>query len=176
MNENNHNKREKSIVDALFILVTFGVLMICALFIVLFGARVYKKTAHDMNLNFTSRTALAYVSEKMHQHDRHGCVDVMIDDGHPVLKLTQYINSDEYCTYLYSHEGYLKELTAKGDIGLIRNAGKNIIRLNDFTAARINSSLYRFNITDEEGNRTEFFVSLYSTQDEDTGSKGGSIE
>lgn len=155
-------KRQKSIVDVIFMITVFGVFMLSALFVVLFGAKIYKRTAHDMSVNFNSRTALAYVTEKVHQHDRRDGVDIRIDDGKPVLKLTQYINSDEYCTYLYEHDGHLKELTAKGDIDLVKSAGKDILKISSFTAQKENDSLYRFNITDDEGNETEFYVSLYS--------------
>ncbi len=168
-------KRQKSIVDVIFMITVFGVFMLSALFVVLFGAKIYKRTAHDMSVNFNSRTALAYVTEKVHQHDRRGGVDITIKDGKPVLKLTQYINSDEYCTYLYEHGGYLKELTAKGDIDLVKSAGKEILKISEFTAQKENDSLYRFIITDDEGNETEFYVSLYSYSygtGEDMGGEG----
>lgn len=168
-------KRQKSIVDVIFMITVFGVFMLSALFVVLFGAKIYKRTAHDMSVNFNSRTALAYVTEKVHQHDRRGGVDITIKDGKPVLKLTQYINSDEYCTYLYEHGGYLKELTAKGDIDLVKSAGKEILKISEFTAQKENDSLYRFVIADGEGNETEFYVSLYSYSygtGEDMGGEG----
>ena len=168
-------KRQKSIVDVIFMITVFGVFMLSALFVVLFGAKIYKRTAHDMSVNFNSRTALAYVTEKVHQHDRRGGVDITIKDGKPVLKLTQYINSDEYCTYLYEHGGYLKELTAKGDIDLVKSAGKEILKISEFTAQKENDSLYRFIIADDEGNETEFYVSLYSYSygaGEDMGGEG----
>ena len=158
----NSVRREKSIVDTIFVFMIFGILMLCALFVVLFGAKIYKRTAHDMDVNFNSRTSIAYVTEKVHQHDRKGCVEITINNGQPVLKLKQYVNDDEYCTYLYPHEGYLKELTAKGDIGLIESAGINILKLNEFRAEKISDSLYRFNIRDEYNNSTEFYVSIYS--------------
>lgn len=168
-------KRQKSIVDVIFMITVFGVFMLSALFVVLFGAKIYKRTAHDMSVNFNSRTALAYITEKVHQHDRRGGVDITIKDGKPVLKLTQYINSDEYCTYLYEHGGYLKELTAKGDIDLVKSAGKEILKISEFTAQKENDSLYRFVIADDEGNETEFYVSLYSYSygtGEDMGGEG----
>ena len=168
-------KRQKSIVDVIFMITVFGVFMLSALFVVLFGAKIYRRTAHDMSVNFNSRTALAYVTEKVHQHDRRGGVDITIKDGKPVLKLTQYINSDEYCTYLYEHGGYLKELTAKGDVGLVKSAGKEILKISEFTAQKENDSLYRFMIADDEGNETEFYVSLYSYSygaGEDMGGEG----
>lgn len=169
----NSAKREKSVIDTIFVFMIFGILMLCALFVVLFGAKIYKKTAHDMDVNFNSRTALAYVTEKVHQHDKKDCVEVMINDGRPVLKLKQYVNGDEYCTYLYDDEGYLKELTAKGDVGLIRGAGINIIKLNEFRAEKISDSLYRFYILDEYNNKTEFYVSIYSHSPNTEDNTGG---
>ena len=158
-------KRDRSIVDIIFMITVFGVFMLSALFVVLFGARIYKKTAHDMSVNFSSRTSLAYVTEKLHQHDRRNGVQIIEDSAGPVLKMSQFVNSDEYCTYLYEHDGFLKELTVRGDIDLVRSAGKNILKLNRFSSTKVSDSLYRFNIEDEEGNKTEFYVSLYSYSD-----------
>lgn len=158
-------KRDRSIVDVIFMITVFGVFMLSALFVVLFGAKIYKKTAHDMSVNFSSRTSLAYVTEKLHQHDRKNGVQIFEDSTGPVLKMSQFVNSDEYCTYLYEHDGYLKELTVRGDIDLVRSAGKKILKLNRFSSTRVSDSLYRFNIEDDEGNGTEFYVSLYSYSD-----------
>ena len=158
-------KRDRSIVDVIFMITVFGVFMLSALFVVLFGAKIYKKTAHDMSVNFSSRTSLAYVTEKLHQHDHKNGVEVIEDTKSPILKMTQFVNSDEYCTYLYEDNGYLKELTVRGDVALVRSAGKNILKLNSFESTRISDSLYRFNIEDDEGNKTEFYVSLYSYSD-----------
>lgn len=168
-------KRDRSIVDVIFMITVFGVFMLSALFVVLFGAKIYKRTAHDMSVNFSSRTALAYVSEKLHQHDRKNGVEIMEDENGPVLKLSQFVNSDEYCTYLYEHEGMLKELTVRGDVDLVRSAGKNILKLNSFRSTKISDSLYRFNIEDDEGNKTEFYVSLYSYTQE-IPSEGGDTD
>ena len=161
----NMQKRDRSIVDVIFMITVFGVFMLSALFVVLFGARIYKKTAHDMSVNFSSRTSLAYVTEKLHQHDRKNGIEIIKDSSGPVIKMNQFVNSDEYCTYLYEHEGYLKELTVRGGVGLVRNAGKNILKLKSFESTKISDSLYRFNIEDDEGNATEFYVSLYSYSD-----------
>ena len=155
-------KRDRSIVDVIFMITVFGVFMLSALFVVLFGAKIYKKTAHDMSVNFSSRTSLAYVTEKLHQHDRKNGLQIIEDPSGPILKMSQFVNSDEYCTYLYEYDGNLKELTVRGDVDLVRSAGKNILKLNSFSSTKVSDSLYRFNIEDDEGNKTEFYVSLYS--------------
>ncbi|MBR5359711.1 MAG: DUF4860 domain-containing protein [Lachnospiraceae bacterium] len=158
----NLRHRDRSIVDIIFMITVFGVFMLSALFVVLFGAKIYKRTAHDMSVNFSSRTSLAYVTEKLHQHDRKNGVEIIEDADGPILKLKQVINSDEYCTYLYEFNGHLKELTVRGDVDLVKSAGKDILKLNAFKSTKVSDSLYRFNIEDDEGNMTEFYVSLYS--------------
>ena len=158
----NLRHRDRSIVDIIFMITVFGVFMLSALFVVLFGAKIYKRTAHDMSVNFSSRTSLAYVTEKLHQHDRKNGVEIIEDTDGPILKLKQFINSDEYCTYLYEFNGHLKELTVRGDVDLVKSAGKDILKLNSFESTKVSDSLYRFNLEDDEGNRTEFYVSLYS--------------
>lgn len=158
-------KRDRSIVDVIFMITVFGVFMLSALFVVLFGAKIYKKTAHDMSVNFSTRTSLAYVTEKLHQHDHKNAVEIIEDEKGPILKMSQIVNSDEYCTYLYEYDGNLKELTVRGDVDLVRSAGKNILKLKSFSSTKVSDSLYRFNIEDDEGNKTEFYVSLYSYSD-----------
>ena len=60
----------------LFILALFAVFMISALFIVLFGARIYKKVVADADTNYNARTSIAYISEKIRQHDSEDGVSV----------------------------------------------------------------------------------------------------
>ena len=103
----NFAKRNKSIVDFLFILALFGAFAITALFVVLFGARVYKTTVSNMNTNFEKRTAMSYVTEKIRSHDYTGGVEVTdvggtaSTDEHTALKLYQRMGDKNYVTYLY---------------------------------------------------------------------------
>jgi len=158
----NFRKRNKSIVDILFLLALFCAFLISALFIVLFGARIYKKTVSDMQVNYTSRTALSYVTEKLRQHDSTGCISIQITDSQPVLVLTQDINGEEYSTYLFSYDGYLKEVTMKAGNGVDLNSGQKLIELKSFIAEQVNNSLYHFTITDSQDNTVDFYISLYS--------------
>ena len=54
-------KRDKSIIDALFILALFAVFLICALFIVLFGAKIYKSTVKSSEVSFENKIGRAHV-------------------------------------------------------------------------------------------------------------------
>ncbi len=169
----NFAKRNKSVVDFLFILALFGAFAITALFVVLFGSRIYKTTVSNMNTNYEKRTAMSYLTEKIRSHDYTGGVDVSDIDGtgdsdvHSVLKLYQNEGERRYVTYLFLADGYLKEFTADENYDFDYSSGTNILAIDDFSVSRQTDGLYRFNITDTNGEKTEFFVTLYSGTDGD---------
>ena len=169
----NFAKRKKSIVDFLFILALFGAFAITALFVVLFGAQIYKSTVSNMNTNYEKRTAMSYVTEKIRSHDYTGGADVadlhsLREDGdHSVLKLYQEVGGRTYVTYMFVADGYLKEYTTDASNDFDYNTGTNILAIKDFSVRKESDSLYHFNIVDMNNEKTEFFVALYSGTDGD---------
>ena len=161
----NFERKKKSIIDVIFIIALFGVFMISALFVLLFGAKIYQNTADDMGSNYSTRTALSYITEKMHQYDHLDGVDVVTTEGTPMLKLIKTINDRDIVTYLYSADGFLREQTLVGDIDFIPANGQEILELKSFKATKVNDSLYRFNIIDAEDKAMEFYISLYCYSD-----------
>lgn len=168
----NFAKRNKSIVDFLFILTLFGAFAVSALFVLVFGSRIYERTASDMQSNFEKRTALSYITEKVRSHDFSGGVDVddfdsnsAIDGDHSVLKLYQTVGGKEYITYMFVADGYLKEITVAEDYEFNYESGTKILPIKGFRVRKEGEALYRFNVVDENGENTEFFVTLYSASD-----------
>lgn len=162
----NFAKRNKSVVDFLFILALFGAFAITALFVVLFGARIYERTVSNMSSNYEKRTAMSYVTEKIRSHDYTGGVEV--SDENKVLKLYQNIGDKRYVTYLFVADGYLKEFTADDAYVFDNKTGAEILAISDFSVRKESDSLYYFEITDTNDEKTEFFVSLYSGTDGDS--------
>lgn len=169
----NFAKRNKSIVDFLFMLALFGAFAITALFVVLFGARIYKSTVSNMNTNFEKRTAMSYVTEKIRSHDHSGGVEVDDMDSksggadHSVLKLYQTVGDRRYVTYMFVADGHLKEFTTDENYDFDYSTGTDIIEVEEFSVRKESDGLYHFNITDAAGEKTEFFVTLYSQTDGD---------
>ena len=122
-----------------------------------------------MNTNYEKRTALSYVTEKIRSHDYTGGAEVSdadpSSDGHSVLRLYQEAGSRRYVTYLFVHDGYLKEFTADENYDFDYKTGTNILEIKDFSVTKENDSLYHFDITDSNGEKTEFFVTMYSGTD-----------
>lgn len=163
----NFAKRDKSIIDFVFILALFCAFMITALFVVLFGSKIYQRTVSDMDTNFASRTALSYITEKIRSHDYEGGVDVAdiseaSVNGHSILVLYTTSEYGDFATYLFVKDGYLKEYTSPKDAEFDYERGTNILEIQEFRVNKMNDSLYSFYIVDADGNETSFFVSLYS--------------
>lgn len=161
----NFRRREKSIVDILFLLALFAVFMVSALFIILFGAKIYKSTVNNMENNFTHRTSLSYVTEKVRQHDYDNGIEVSEYNGTPLFIFNQFYNGNSFSTYLYAHEGYLKEQTINSEYDFIPENGQSILKINSFTADLITDSLYKCEIENDTGETVTFYVSSYSNKD-----------
>ena len=149
-------------VDILFILTLFGAFIVSALLIVVLGARVYQNTVNQAEKGFSTRTSLAYVTEKIRQHDEDGSVSITEIEGHQVLCLSQKYGDTSYDTYLYYDNGYLKELTVDDFYTPSLTEGQDIIAVTDFEMQRVNDALYSFRITDADGASVSFYVSVYS--------------
>ncbi len=163
----NFEHSKKHTVDILFIITLFGAFIVSALFIVVLGAHVYESTVNDMESNFTSRTAIAYVTEKIRQHDSSDAISIISVDSAPVLSLYQEYDNIPYYTYLYAYDGYLKEITVKENYPLSLDQGQNILTISAFNMKKVTSHLYSFNITDNSGAPISFYVSTGSDSKED---------
>lgn len=163
-------KQEHSfIVDVLFVLALFGVFAISALVLVTIGADVYQHTVQDMSANYETRTAVSYLTEKVHQNDitsaegeSNACITTL--NGTPALMLSQEVNEEVYSTYLYLHDGYLKELFMQQNNSLGGNAleaGVNIMKLDSFHLQQMNSNLLSIEMATIQGESYQIYVSTH---------------
>lgn len=160
-------QERRFIVDILFVLALFGVFAVSALVLVTIGADVYEHTVQDMNRNYETRTAISYLTEKVRQNDIYSadgnnsiCLTTL--DNTPALMLTQYYEDTEYCTYLYLHEGHLKELFMQKGYSLggsTLDAGVNIMELEELHMTQITPSLLSVEMTIADGDWHQIYVS-----------------
>ncbi len=150
--ENNH------IIDLLFTLTLFGVFAASALLVVIFGARIYENTASSMNRNFTSRTAVSYITEKLRQRDVIGAADITDIEGIPAITLVKQYDSTTVYTYIYADEGYLKEVTVTGDVTPTAASGQKIMALDQFSVQEIAEGVYYVTIVDTDGNHEATYI------------------
>ena len=71
-----HNRNDGQTMSVLFTMLLFLVFIMCALFTVLAGSKVYENISRRMDQTYTGSVALQYVANKVRQGDTEGCVDV----------------------------------------------------------------------------------------------------
>lgn len=156
------------VVDILFVLALFGVFAVSALVLVTIGANVYQHTVSAMNTNYDSRTAIAYITEKIRQSDcvlSDGTPAVSIGtlEQTPALILTDELDGEYYCTYLYLHDGWLRELYMRQGAYLgdnMEDAGKNILELESLSYEQAAPNLLRVTMCMPDGNTKALALSL----------------
>lgn len=156
------------VVDILFVLALFGVFAISALAVVTIGADVYQHTVQDMSRNYDSRTAIAYISEKIRQTDcllEDGSPSISLSSlsGQPALALTTDRDGEHLCTWLYYHDGYLKELYMRegADLGGdMLAAGEDILKLSSLEYEKLSDNLLSVSMTLPNGESRRLLLSV----------------
>lgn len=105
--------QKRHAIDFLFPVTVFFVFTISALTVILLAARIYQSTTDDSQRNYTSGTALSYLTEKLRQNDREDGIFLDELDGTQAVVLRQETADASYLTYLYAWDGQLRELYVK---------------------------------------------------------------
>lgn len=150
------------VIDFLFPIALFFLFTISAVVVVLLAGRIYQSSVENASRNDTARTALSYITEKVHQNDSADAVMLGTFDGCDSLILKQEYNGISYYTYIYPHDGVLKELFVKEGANATADSGKSILSIQDFSANFVNNHLLKCECTDENGNFASIFIGISS--------------
>lgn len=125
-------KTKKHSMDSLF---TFLLLLVFALFTLMLaamGSSIYRNGIKHLNENYTSRTAIAYLSEKVRQHDAAGDIFLTEVEEIPAIGFRDVIENDSFITYVYYYDGALRELFVREDNQPLAAIGSSIVELEAF--------------------------------------------
>lgn len=154
-------ENSRHMIDILFVLSLFCVFAVSSVILILFGADIYKKTVSSMDHNYSTRTSVAYISEKIRQSDIYDSIYIDDSKGYERLMMTRNINGTTYATSLYEYDGYLYELFARTDIELPADAGQQVIALTDLDFNLISDSLLSVSFINESQKSSTIYVSLH---------------
>lgn len=149
-------------IDLLFPIALFFVFALSALAVILFAARTYQDTTEHSALNYTARTSLSYISEKLHQNDTDGAIEIGSLEGNDAVIMKQTYGNETYYTYIYADGQDLKELFIKEGAEVSAASGRTILKVQDFTIQQAADNLIQFSCSDEDGNQASVFVSTQS--------------
>ena len=154
--------QQSHMIDFLFPVALFFVFAVSAMTVILLATGIYRSTTEHSSLNYTARTSLAYICEKIHQNDAGGDVALGTFDGCDALVLRQPRGEDTYQTYIYVYENELKELFIKDGVEAPAKTGKTILAVDDFSMEAVRDGLFRFTCTDADGNRDSMTAGVRS--------------
>ena len=117
-------ERTVSTVAALAVLMVFAVSILSAL---LAGAGAYQRLTSRHQTAYESRTAAQYLATKVRQAESSSAVAIGEIDGLQALKITRFIDSEVYVTWVYCRDGYLMELFCAENAGLAAADGEKLM-------------------------------------------------
>ena len=145
----------KHVIDFLFPLALFFVLTATSVALVVLASGTYSHQVQDSEDSFVSRTALSYVTEKIHQADEYGSVYAGTFDGQDAIVICQTYSEQTYMTYLYEYDGYLRELFIQD--------GRRILASDSFSFEESQEGLFHLYCTNKDGSISDTYVSIKST-------------
>lgn len=151
-------EQKKYSVDFLFTMITFALYAGMMIALVYMGAQVYQSVIAGMRNHDATRTAQAYIVEKVRQSDTAGSIRAEKIQGTDVLVLKQSVEGREYATYIYTREGMLKELFTRADREVTLSDGTGILELSDFSIEEKEGGLLKGAITDNRGFTRTFWI------------------
>lgn len=146
-------------IDTFFILALLALFAITSFFVIIIGARQYHSIANQMTENYETRTASSYLAEKFNQNDVAGSVSITDVEGIPAVALTQKIHEQDYTTYIYAYEGYLREFTVSEGAVITPASGQKIVEAVALDIKAFSNNLYCFTLTDSYGNTCPVYIS-----------------
>lgn len=157
----NFRNEKKHVIDFIFPIALFFVFAASALIVILMSADIYGNITSKSASSFQSRTALSYLSEKIHQSDTHGNVTCGTLDGRDALIIRQQYDTDIYCTYIYEDNGILRELLIQEGASVSATAGKEITSVNSFQIKELAPGLFQFSCLSPE---EKFLTTIVATK------------
>ncbi len=160
-----NQKSKGQTMNVLFTMLLFLVFVLCALFTVLIGGKVYENISSRMEDNYAGSVSLNYIANKVRQGDEAGRISVRQIDGTDVLELGQEIYGEEFVTWIYCQDGYICELFTDTQSGLGLADGLKIIECDGLDLA-MDNNVISVETTGEGGSRLLMSVRSKGVSDE----------
>ena len=121
MNQSKHH------ISGLMALLLFGVFAICILAVLLGATGIYQRLTERDARSYEARTAAMYVATKVRQNDHAGGIAVDRIGESDALVLTETVEGETFCTWIYCHDGYLYELFLPADLEAAPEDGERLL-------------------------------------------------
>jgi hypothetical protein len=138
-------KENRSPITQVLALLCLTVFALCVLLVLLTAASVYRNQVDRGEQIYTRRTALQYLTTRVRQAERVTVGDL---EGCEALILEETIDEEVYTTWVYCHEGWIRELYAVPGAKLPPEAGEAIVEAEAF-ALQLEDSVLRIHVEED---------------------------
>ena len=152
----------KHMIDVLFPIMLWAVLLICSVFAMVLGIHFYEKTTNRISSTYETRTALSYLREKIHQNDQNQSISIGSFDETEALIFEQTYGDKLYKTYIYEYENALWELMLQDGVQASCKDGTKILDVREFSMKEISPGIFIFSCTNEAGKPSTITVTSIS--------------
>ena len=129
--------------DTIFVLLIFSVFAISVLIVLMLGASIYQNMAEVSQEGADERAVLAYIWTKSKNFNDAGMIYVAEYHGENALMIDEEFSGVRYQTVIYHYNGWLYELFTEKNLGLGRDSGEKIMRLEDLSFETANYGLIK---------------------------------
>lgn len=143
--------------DTFFVMILFAVFVIMALFISAAGALSYKKSAQQMEERFNKQTCISYITAKIRSNSEEGKISIVDFNGKEALCISDNFGESVYNTYIYQHDGMVRELFCNSEVTIDPSAGSALTEASDLSFEK-EGTLFKITVTDKNNCNCEFFV------------------
>ena len=156
----NKGRIKKHNIDMMFLMILFLIFTFSAVSVLLMAINSYKSVVLANEMNGDTRTATAYIREKVRQHDEAGVIDLSEIDGNTAIRIAE---GEEYYLYIYYFDGYLMELEAKEGSGATADFGNKILEINGMNIGWKKDSLLQIDIEEADGTNQQVDIGIKSS-------------
>lgn len=151
--------RGRHVIDLIFPIALFFVFAASALIVLILAADLYGSTTSQLKVNDETRSALAYIEEKIRQNDTEGALEIVNIEQTDCLAISADYNGILCTTYIYEFEGMLKELFIRDGVSFTLKNGRDIMEISSLSMTCPEKRLYRFVVTDSDGSQSSLVAS-----------------
>jgi len=137
-------------------LLVFGIFALCVAAVLLMGAETYNTLTERGSTAYHRRVATRYLTTRFHQAEK-----VQVEDfcGLSALTVRDEISGRTYLTWVYCHEGSIRELFAAESTAVSPEDGEIVMEAESLTFS-LEGGLLTVEITHADGNAERLLLWL----------------
>ena len=151
--------RIRSALSGAAVLLPLLIFALLAMLLITMGISVYNGVIKGSEENYSRRTAVSYISNRVRRADRAGSVTVGEFGGGDALLIASEYNGTAYVTIIYYYDGFIRELFCKADSEIDVNGGASLMSAKEFSIDSGNGFV-TIMVTDEYGSVNSSVIAL----------------